>query len=113
MAAKPQEQQHTNHENHEREQRNALIGRQVIHTLGQPQDFHKVQVRPLWEDHYRVNVLVGVDASATKVAHSYFLDADGAGNILGSTPKLVRQYGPVAGGTAAPALCLGLASSGS
>jgi hypothetical protein len=51
-----------------------------------------VQVRQLWEDHYRVNILVGVDAASAKVAHSYFLVADGNGNILASTPQLKKRY---------------------
>jgi hypothetical protein len=49
----------------------------------------------LWEDHYRVNVFVGVDAASAKVANSYFLVADIDGNILTSTPKITRQYEPV------------------
>jgi hypothetical protein len=61
-------------------------------TLGQPGDLHRVQVRWLWEDHYRVNVLLGVDAASAKVAHSYFLVADGDGNILASTLKLLKRY---------------------
>jgi hypothetical protein len=75
-----------------RQQRKAVIGKYVIDTLGQPHDLHGVQVRYLWEDHYRVNVLIGVDAASAKVAHSYFLVADSDGNILASTPKITRQY---------------------
>jgi hypothetical protein len=51
-----------------------------------------VQVRSLWGDHYRVNVFVGPDPAMAKVAHSYFLVADGDGNILASTPTITRQY---------------------
>ena len=40
-----------------------------------------------------LNVFVGVDAVSAKVAHSYFLVADGDGNFLGSTPKITKQYG--------------------
>lgn len=69
-----------------------LVGRNVIAALGRPADFREVQVRLLWEDHYRVNVLVGEAPLAIKVAHSYFLVADPAGNILNTTPKLGRQY---------------------
>jgi hypothetical protein len=69
-----------------------VIGEHVIHSLGQPDDLYMVQVRPLWEGHYRVNVFVGADAASLKVAHSYFLVADGDGNILTSTPKVTRQY---------------------
>jgi hypothetical protein len=69
-----------------------LIGGKVLGLLGEPGGLHRVQVRPLWEGHYRVNVLVGPDAASTKVAHSYFLVADGDGNILGSTPRITKQY---------------------
>jgi hypothetical protein len=93
MAAKQQDIQQPDRENHERQQLNALIGTHVIRTLGQPGSLHKVQVRALWEGHYRVNVFVGVDAASVKVAHSYFLMADSDGNIITSNPAIRRQYG--------------------
>jgi len=92
MTTKQEDRQHKDRDQHERQQRNALIGKHVIGTLGQPGDLHQVQVRPLWEDHYRVNVLVGLDASSVKVVHSYFLETDGAGNIVASTPTITKQY---------------------
>jgi hypothetical protein len=92
MTAKQQEEQHPQRESREREQANAAIGNRVLHTLGQPGDLHRVQVRALWEDHYRVNVFVGPDAASAKVAHSYFLVTDADGNLLACTPKLTRQY---------------------
>ena len=75
-----------------RRQRKTVIRKQVIDALGQPHDLYGVQVRHLWDDHYRVNVLAGVDAASAKVAHSYFLLADSEGNILASTPKITKQY---------------------
>ena len=36
--------------------RNDLIGRHVVRSLGSPVDLLKVQVRPLGDEHYRVNV---------------------------------------------------------
>ena len=75
--------------------RKAVIAKHVLLGLGQPQDLHRVQVRYLWEDHYRVNVLVGVDATSAKIGHSYFLVADGDGNILASTPKIAKHYAPL------------------
>jgi hypothetical protein len=72
--------------------RDSLIGGQVLHALGQPDGLLRVQVRPLWEHHFRVNVLVGADAASAKVANSYFLVTDGGGNILASTPAITRQY---------------------
>jgi len=76
----------------DRRQLIAAIGKQVTNALGQPNDLQQVQVRPLWGDRYRVNVLVGGDAVSTRVAHSYFLVADGNGNILASTPQITKQY---------------------
>jgi hypothetical protein len=75
-----------------RETLSALLAEQVVHILGEPKDLHKVQVRPLWGNYFRVNVLVGKDASSVRVANSYFLKADGDGNIVESTPKITRQY---------------------
>ena len=92
MPAEQQEKPPVTPPKQDREKRNAVIGRQVIHTLGQPGDLLRVQVRPLWGDHFRVNVLVGVDAASARVAHSYFLVVDGDGTILDSRPKITRQY---------------------
>jgi hypothetical protein len=92
MPTAQQREQHNDAEQHKRETLNALIGAQVIRTLGEPNGLHTVQVRRLWEDHYRVNVFVGVDATTAKVAHSYFLVADGDGNVIASTPEITRRY---------------------
>jgi hypothetical protein len=70
----------------------ARIGVHVLRALGQPAQFQTVQVRPLWDGHYRVNVLVGGNAASATVAHSYFLQADGDGNIVATTPALARRY---------------------
>lgn len=80
------------HEDRARPDRDAAIAKRVVNTLGQPGNFHSVQVRQLWEDHYRVNVLVGPDAVSTRVAHSYFVTADSFGNILAATPVITKQY---------------------
>ena len=92
MQTKPPREQHIDLERHKRETLNALIGERVIHTLGEPADLLQVQVRRLWENYYRVNILIGADAASGKVANSYFLQADGEGNILQSTPKILKQY---------------------
>jgi hypothetical protein len=73
-------------------QLDAALSRQVMQTLGQPNDLLRVQVCQLWQDHYRVNVLVGADAASAKVAHSYFLVADRDGTILTSIPTIARRY---------------------
>ena len=68
------------------------IKEQVIHALGKPMDLRKVQVRKVWDEHYRVNVIVGENASSVSLAHSYFLVVDIDGRVIGSTPKITKLY---------------------
>ena len=84
------EQQATEQER--RSQLDTIIGHHVMHTLGQPADLHAVQVRRLWENRYRVNVLVGGDVTSVRVAKSYFLVTDAQGNIVTSTPMITKTY---------------------
>lgn len=71
---------------------NVLIGEQVVHALGTPDDLLQVQVRRVGGDRYRVNVFVGKGVTSGRVANSFFLTADGEGNILTSSPEIVRLY---------------------
>ena len=82
MSTRQEDTQHAAQDKQERRQLNAVIGKQVLGALGQPGGLLGTQVRPLWQDHYRVNVFVGVDAASAKVAHSYFLVVDSDGNII-------------------------------
>jgi hypothetical protein len=79
-------------ESHRRETLNALVGEQVLHALGDPGDLLTVQVRPLWEGNYRVNVFVGANAACARIAHSYFVAADGDGNVVKASPAISRCY---------------------
>jgi hypothetical protein len=92
MATKQQDKQHAVQENQKHEQRSALISGHVIRTLGQPDLLRRVDVKQLWEHHYRVNVLVGVSNATARVAHSYFMVTDGEGNVVTAEPKLSRLY---------------------
>lgn len=95
MPAKQQQQQQRQQaaqEQQQRQQADAALGVVVLHALGQPADLCRVQVRRLWEGHYRVNVFLGADAVSARVGHSYFLVADGDGKIVTSTPAITRQY---------------------
>ena len=76
----------------ERETLDNLIREQVIHALGTPFNLRSVQVRKVWDDHYRVNVLVNVGAGTVRVANSYFLVIDGEGCLTAVTPKIVKSY---------------------
>jgi hypothetical protein len=77
---------------HRRDAVNAVIGKHVVRSLGSPGDLLKVQVRPLGSDRYRVNVLVGKHAASARIAHSFFLTADDEGNIITSSPAIVRLH---------------------
>src|SRR4051794_30864240 len=70
----------------------AFLGEYVLRTLGRPPGLHDVQVRRLWQDHYRVNVLVGPDVTSLTIAHSYFLVMDGDGNLGSSDPEITGEY---------------------
>ena len=79
-------------ERHKRQTLNTLVGEQVLHALGQPRNLLKVQVRPLWDGNYRANVFVGAHAADMKIPYSYFVVADGDGNVFHTSPKIHKQY---------------------
>lgn len=72
--------------------RSSVIVGQLLQALGQPAILHRVELRHLWDDNYRANVYVGADAASMRVAHSYFVMADEAGNIITSVPDITRKY---------------------
>jgi len=89
MLTKKQKREHD--QNLQRQQRDALqarIEQQVIQRLGEADVPRNVQVRRLWDDHYRVNVLVGTPAMTSRVSNSYFVEADSDGQIVESNPEI-------------------------
>lgn len=78
------------------EQQRSLIACQIVQALGRPADLLRVEVRHLWEKHYRANVLVGADVASIRIAHSFFLSIDEDGNIIASAPALARKYSELA-----------------
>ena len=70
----------------------AVVRDNVLCDLGKPRGQHRVQVKCVWGDSYRVNVFIGPDISSFKLAHSYFLKADRDGKILASSPSITRVY---------------------
>lgn len=64
----------------------------VIRALGRPPELFGVSAVWLWEDHFRVNVRTGSDASSVLIPHSFFVTADEDGNVLASVPRLARVY---------------------
>jgi hypothetical protein len=76
----------------EREALDNLIREQVVQALGKPIDLRNVQIRKLWKNHYRVNVIVGANAGSVTVANSYFVVIDSDGGVIAATPKITKQY---------------------
>jgi hypothetical protein len=60
----------------------------VLAALGRTPEVLRVIVRPLWKDHFRVNVFVGADAASASIAHSYFVQVGEAGDITSASPPL-------------------------
>jgi hypothetical protein len=76
----------------ERKALDSIIREQVIQALGKPIDLRNVQVRKVWSDHYRVNVIVCDHAGSVRVANSYFVVIDSDGGLIRATPKITKQY---------------------
>ncbi len=92
MPTKEQGQQQAELAKQTPEQRSSVIVSQLLQALGRPATLYRVEIRHLWDDHYRANVFVGADAASTRVAHSFFIVADEDGNIITSVPDITRKY---------------------
>jgi hypothetical protein len=64
----------------------------VLKALGRPAELLRVNVMPLWGDHFRVNVVTGEDAAAVQIPNSFFVTVDERGGILKSEPPIQKQY---------------------
>lgn len=74
-------------------ERIAAIREHVLRALGRPIGLFRLQVRWLWGDNYRVNVLIGQDIASATVAHSYFVAAGSTNDLFRASPEIVKQYG--------------------
>ena len=70
----------------------AVILKQVMHQLGQPDGRVRAQVRKLWEDRYRVNIYMEPETGSAIIAHSYFIVTDDNGAIVAATPRITKKY---------------------
>jgi hypothetical protein len=92
MPKTDKKQQHPNGDLPVPDAESSALKEQIIAALGKPANLLKVVARPLWQRCFRVNVFVGENAATAKIANSYFVEADPAGNILESNPKITKQY---------------------
>jgi len=76
----------------DRPPRDDAVGGGVLAALGRPVGLYQVTARPLWQNYYRVNVLIGPDATNVRVAHSFFVDVGVSGEILSAIPPITRLY---------------------
>jgi hypothetical protein len=90
MPTKQQREQDRDLEQHKTEALRSLVEEQAIHRLGKPVGLRNMQVRRLWENRYRVNVIVGENAVSAKIAKSYFVKSDSDGNIVDSNPAMTK-----------------------
>jgi hypothetical protein len=72
--------------------REAAIRDAIITSLGRPPGLYRVAVVPLWQGHYRVNVMIGPDATSICIPHSYFVVVGDDGAIMSSTPPILRLH---------------------
>ena len=70
----------------------AVVRDNVLSLLGTPSGPHRIQVKCVWGNRYRVNVYVPDGTGAFRVAHSHFVEADGNGKIREATPPITRAY---------------------
>jgi hypothetical protein len=71
----------------------AEVARNVLNRLGTPPKLYRVVVRHVAHRKYRANVFISTGAGISRVAHSFFIDADADGKIIESSPAIARTYG--------------------
>jgi hypothetical protein len=76
----------------ETDRREAVIAAGLMRVLGRPADFLRTTARLLWGSCYRVNVFVGPHVASARIAHSFFVEANGDGKILTCRPPLTKAY---------------------
>jgi hypothetical protein len=64
----------------------------ILSALGRPPGLYRVAVSRLWQDHYRVNVLTGSDATSVRIPHSYFVRTGVGGDVVSTAPPVTRLY---------------------
>jgi hypothetical protein len=70
----------------------AALQTTLLAVLGRPPGLYRVAILPLWQNYYRVNVFIGDDPTAVRIAHSYFVEAGDGGRIVTAVPPVVREY---------------------
>jgi hypothetical protein len=75
-----------------RASREETIRASILTSLGRPPGLYRLAVVPLWQDHYRVNVVIGPDPTSVCIPQSYFVIVGDDGTIIRSIPPIIRLY---------------------
>ena len=71
------------------------IARKILADLGKPSDLARIDVRPLWDECFRVNVLCTTSLGMmeiTRITDSFFIMTSADGEIVGSSPTIRHRY---------------------
>lgn len=75
------------------------LERQVLERLGEPENLHKIAVKPLWDRFYRINVICEEEAAGIRMAlseyritDSFFVRVSPEGGIIRSEPEITKRY---------------------
>ncbi len=68
-----------------------IIKQQILESMGRPKDLNLVSVHNVYGNKYRVNVFRDVNGHP-RITNSYFLTCDESGNVLASSPEIVKTY---------------------
>jgi hypothetical protein len=90
-ATRPQRETPGQSERSQHDRCDGSVGESVLHLLGRPAGFLRVQVRRLWGDYFRVNVFAGQSLACGVVVNSFFVRADAQGRIVSSDPPLAGR----------------------
>jgi hypothetical protein len=68
------------------------VEEQILRALGRPPGLCSVQVRPLWENRFRVNIFAGGDLLSAKITDSFFVVTGSNSRIAHTAPPVTRRY---------------------
>ena len=101
-ALKPKEEKQAEPEQVKEQDAEVLdaIGQQIMDKLGTPDRFYRIDVNPLWDTKFRVNVYCEEGESRTifksfRITDSFFVVTSPEGGILRSIPEIETKYGNV------------------
>lgn len=74
----------------------AIIEKYILDNLGRPKNYYQTQVKPLWANFYRVNIVIAIKEKESMVVEysisdSFFMKLE-EGEVVTCEPKIQRRY---------------------